>query len=58
MNGPGDVEREVLSIGPRITVLPVNTDSQGSGSSMVRAGERTATGYGAVEAGALFWQAK
>lgn len=23
MNGPGDVEREVLSIGPRITVLPV-----------------------------------
>lgn len=61
LSGPDDIwtvfELSVAADG-RITVLPVNTYSQGSGSSMVRAGERTATGYGAVEAGALFWQAK
>jgi len=61
LSGPDDIwtvfELSVATDG-RITVLPVNTYSQGSGSSMVRAGERTATSYGTVEAGALFWQAK
>jgi hypothetical protein len=61
LGGPGDVwtvfELSVAADG-RITVLPVNTYTQAGGSSQVRAGERTATGYGAVEAGQLFWQAK
>jgi hypothetical protein len=61
LSGPDDVwtvfELNVASNG-QMTVLPVNTYSRGNGSSQVRHGGRTATGYGAAETGYLFWQTK
>jgi hypothetical protein len=51
-------ELNVASNG-QVTVLPINTYTANvTPSSTVRAGERTATGYGDVEASYLFWQSK